>query len=245
MRFSKKKFLSLPKTRQHKKCAEILKNLITSFDPELFSHLLELEGYIGIHLTLSNSLETLSNAYHQHLQAAHWNIKEYQLLFGVKTQDRETPLREPYPIDIYLDQLRSAHNVGSIIRTCEAFQLGSLYFSKDTPFIDNPKVIKTAMGTVQGVKSQVLGHFNELKRPIIALETSTKATSLFEFEFPPSFTLILGNEELGLSSQSLSEADHFLEIPLAGMKNSLNVASAFSITAAFIENQFRAKLCPI
>jgi tRNA G18 (ribose-2'-O)-methylase SpoU len=50
-------------------------------------------------------------------------------------------------------------------------------------------------------------------------------------------TLIFGNEEFGISNQILSQVDHLVEIPLVGLKNSLNVANAFSIIASAIRNR--------
>ncbi len=46
-----------------------------------------------------------------------------------------------------------------------------------------------------------------------------------------SFTLLLGNEETGLSAHALSQADIILKIPMFGYKNSLNVGCAFAIVA--------------
>ena len=74
----------------------------------------------------------------------------------------------------------------------------------------------------------------DLPRPIIALDTGDAALSVLEFDFPETFTLILGNEEYGISNESLAEVDYILEIPLFGAKNSLNVACAFAIAASKI-----------
>jgi tRNA G18 (ribose-2'-O)-methylase SpoU len=60
---------------------------------------------------------------------------------------------------------------------------------------------------------------------------------LSDFIFPASFTLILGNEEYGISNESLKLADYIVEIPLFGAKNSLNVACAFAIAASQIRRQ--------
>jgi tRNA G18 (ribose-2'-O)-methylase SpoU len=50
----------------------------------------------------------------------------------------------------------------------------------------------------------------QLPKPLIALETVPNAPSLFDFTFPKEFTLLLGNEEYGLSDQALSMADQSL-----------------------------------
>jgi tRNA G18 (ribose-2'-O)-methylase SpoU len=121
--------------------------------------------------------------------------------------------------------------VGSIIRTTEAFRLGEIHFSEKTPYIDHPKIAKSAMGCDLLVPCHQNSSLSSLKRPFIALETTDYSSSLYDYVFPPSFTLFLGNEEFGLSEKNLKEADVVLEIPLWGSKNSLNVASAFAIAA--------------
>jgi len=186
-----------------------------------------------------SSLKTIADRYHHHLKLAKRNLKEHNLLPCIRQGDKEigAPNR---PIAIYLDHVRSAHNVGSMIRTTEAFSLGTLYFSEDTPFIDCKQVRDAAMGAEQWVNCKQIGALitlEDLPRPIIAMETGTEATSIFDFIFPETFTLVMGNEEYGCSEVLLRQADYIIEIPLRGRKNSLNVANAFAIAAGEIERQ--------
>jgi tRNA G18 (ribose-2'-O)-methylase SpoU len=81
---------------------------------------------------------------------------------------------------------------------------------------------------------------SQLPHPVIALDTSDEAVSLNDFLFPAAFTLVLGNEEYGISDEALRLSDILVEIPLLGVKNSLNVACAFAIAAAQIRRQFSA-----
>lgn len=167
------------------------------------------------------------------MQLAGLSLKEHNLLPTLRTGDRE-PKRDFPNIAIYLDHVRSAYNVGSILRTVEALRIGKVYFSEKTPFIDNEKVKRTAMGAAELVPCFQNVPLSDLPRPIIALDTSNAAVSVAEFDFPESFTLILGNEEYGISNESLKEVDHIVEIPLFGAKNSLNIACAFAIAASRI-----------
>lgn len=223
---TKRKFLQISLLRQHRKCAETLRN------GELKRYR-ELEEWLNLS-TMDNTPESLSNRYHFHLTEAKMRHKEHNLL--VEKGDKERG-EEPWPIAIYLDHIRSAHNVGSIIRTCEALSLGTLYFSPQTPFIDHPQVQKTAMGAAEWVQGRVCTDLAELPRPLIALETSKEATELYAFPFPETFTLAIGNEEYGLSETILKQADFLVTIPMRGRKNSLNVANAFAIAAAEIQRQ--------
>ncbi len=208
----------------------------------LFAHYQEIVEWLGINLeTLQiGDKKALADRYHWHLRAGKLSLKEQNLLPAISKGDRTKVVAPPLPISIYLDHIRSAHNVGSIIRTTEALSLGRLCFSTDTPFADHVQVVKTAMGAeVECVRDANLA---KLPRPIIALETSVEAISLYDFIFPEEFTLVLGNEEYGCSDESLRLADHVVEIPLFGKKNSLNVANAFAIVAGEIRRSLRKSL---
>lgn len=148
--------------------------------------------------------------------------------------DHPAPLAKPLPFDIYLDTLRSAHNVGSILRTVEAFQLGAVHLGGYTPGLEHNQVLIASMGASDWVTVHRHTPLNELKRPLIAFETTLTATPLPQFSFPPEGTLIFGNEKYGCSETILTHADYIVSIPLFGRKSSLNVANAFAIVAAFL-----------
>ena len=224
--------LNVDKAR-HKQAAEALKEAY--LDQTKFPHYQKLEAELNLP-KIDYNPESLSDRYHEHLHMATISLKEYSFLPNVSHLDSLS--NEPFlPIDIYLDNLRSAHNVGSIIRTTEAFRLGEIHFSEKTPFSDHPKITKSSMGTAPLVACYHNTSLETLKRPLIALETHASAISLYEFTFPSTFTLLLGNEEYGLSKAALFKADIILKIPLVGFKNSLNVSNAFAIIAGEIRRQ--------
>lgn len=226
--FTKEKFSELSLKAQHKKCAEFLHDILSGGQASL-AHYNELCSWLDLQ-GLPEKKEKLLDRYHWHLAQSDTSIKESS--FFVSTQDR--PEASNYlPITIYLENLRSAHNVGAILRTVEAFRIGEVVFSEQMIDASHPKVQKSAMGTQEWVASKKKP-LNECPRPLIALETIPTACPYYDFAFPDSFTLAVGNEEYGLSKELLEEANIFIQIPLVGRKNSLNVASAFAIIAAEI-----------
>jgi tRNA G18 (ribose-2'-O)-methylase SpoU len=241
--FTRRKFLTFSHEMQHKKCAALIRKLYEHPDKNLWDHYNEIQGWMNRSVLLSDFPEVMSHRYHEHLNEAKVSLKEHSLLPRIRQGDAVMPLAKRLEASVYLDQIRSAHNVGSILRTVEAFQLGDVYFSPNTPFADHPQVQKTAMGCSQTVLCHGQSTLKELPRPLIALETSPDATPLHQFQFPDSFCLAIGNEEFGLSQNTLEQADILLEIPLYGRKNSLNVANAFAIAAAVLSNQLRSKEC--
>lgn len=229
---TKRRFLLLSSPERHKTCALLLRAHYEAKTTDLSDYNF-LTNLLNLHPYPFTTFQALADRYHFHLQQAGLSIKEHHLLPSLRTE-KQTPIEPFLPIAIYLDNVRSPHNVGNILRTTEALRLGSVYFSPKTPFIDNEKVSRTALGAATLVPTFQNVPLSSLPRPLIALDTSNSAIPLSTFIFPPSFTLVLGNEEYGLSPSTLSEIDHLLEIPLLGAQNSLNIASAFAIAAARI-----------
>lgn len=238
--FTKLKFLKLPLKQQHKKCAEILRSIYENILKKekidlLFEEYNKLLNFLDLPSFREESLKKISDRYHFHLKEACVFLKEHNLLPSIKTKDKKAK-SEFSKNAIYLDNIRSAYNVGNILRTTEALRIGKVYFSKKTPFIDNKKVIKTSMGAFKIVPSFQNIPLKSLPRPFIALETAENAYNIFDFKFPKKdFTIILGNEEYGISDEILKEVDYIIEIPMLGCKNSINVASAFAILASQIK----------
>ena len=225
------KLKTLTIKQQHKHAARIIREILEE-NKDASSYLLLAPLFS---LSPPRTLKQWCDRFHFHYKLAHEHISETSLL-QVRTCDRLSGANY-LTIDIYLDHLRSAHNVGSILRTNEAFRIGEVYFGGYTP-TDPIKIHKTSMGSVQHVVCHQNASYETLtKRPLIALETVDGAIDLESFIFPSSFTLILGNEETGISDQGLSLSTQFIQIPLVGMKNSINVAAAFAIVAAKIRHQ--------
>jgi len=141
-------------------------------------------------------------------------------------------------VAIYLENLRSGHNIGNILRTAEAMQIGSVYLSPKMCSKEHPSVKKAAMGAEQWVSVIENAHLEDLPRPLIAIELTQNAESIEAFSFPKGpFSIAFGNEVCGLSQKALDAADAVVQIPLYGKKASLNVSNAFAIVAHKIREQ--------
>lgn len=230
-------FLRLSMRVRHKVAAPLLRRFYEERDAGALADYRRIETWMGLPQLEPTHFQALSDRYHDHLTQADISWKEHNLLVPC-THQIDSPSAVPYlPIGIYLDNLRSAFNVGSILRTTEAFRLGTVYFGGNTPYIDNSKVQKTSMYAFDKVPCRQGS--DALPGPLIALETLQGAPTLFDFPFPEVFTLVLGNEEYGVSEALLSRVSAVVQIPLWGFKNSLNVASAYAIAAGVISHRRR------
>ncbi len=154
----------------------------------------------------------------------------------IDTNDKTLSPSTPFKISIVLENLRSAFNVGSIIRTAESFNLERVYLSGYTATPDSEKVLKSSMGAEKNIPWEPGPDTPELIRnlkakgyEIVAIETAKNALSLEAFIPTHPTAVIFGNERFGISKETLTEADHIVRVPLYGKKNSLNVATCAGI----------------
>ncbi len=137
-----------------------------------------------------------------------------------------------YRAVLFLEDLRSPFNVGSIFRTAEAFGVEKILLTRATPSPELPRSRRSAMGCVDRVPWDIR-MLEEIRQEsdgavIFALETG--GTPIGEFSFPRNGIALIGNEELGLSHEARALAqEHICSIPMAGKKASLNVAVAVGI----------------
>jgi tRNA-Thr(GGU) m(6)t(6)A37 methyltransferase TsaA len=153
--------------------------------------------------------------------------------------DKPGAERTTAPLRVIADNLRSAFNVGAILRTAECFGVEHVSLSGYTPTPDQDKTARTSLGTEKSVRwssdpnvHDVIAQAKRDGYSVIALETARSAVTLDEFEWPERAALLLGNERFGLDRDVLDQADHIVKIPMHGTKNSLNVGIACGITLA-------------
>lgn len=159
------------------------------------------------------------------IQTAEWD------LLIPETGELDFQQTQQLPLAIYLEDIRSPFNVGSIFRTAHCFGVQRAFLSPMTPHPDHPRAKRTARGCENQINWQQVTLDCIAKEPgIFALETGGQ--SLREFDFPSEGLVLIGSEELGLSPEALSLADQSLgrvSIPMLGAKRSLNVSVAFGI----------------
>lgn len=143
---------------------------------------------------------------------------------------------------ILVENVRSAYNVGAMFRTADGTGQTGLILVGYTPDATNPKVPKTSLGAEKTVKYvswheteklsviEIVSQIKNLGITVAGLELSVKATDLYEY-VPSNYPLVLcvGNEVEGLSVELMQQVDLFIQIPMNGAKQSLNVAEAASI----------------
>ena len=153
-------------------------------------------------------------------------------------------------IVIIAHNLRSSHNVGSLLRTAEGLSVSRVYLSGYTPYplaknddrlphiarkVD-AQIQKTALGAEKLVKWQ---HEPDIDKTIhtlqtqgyviIGLEQTADAVSLPDFRVSPKIAVIIGREVEGIEQAVLDMCDKHVQIPMFGKKESFNVVQASAI----------------
>jgi tRNA G18 (ribose-2'-O)-methylase SpoU len=160
---------------------------------------------------------------------------------------------------VLLDNIRSAWNVGSILRSADGFGFSQAFLCGITPMPDNAAVTKTSLGAEDSVPwsyhKDAVKLVNGLEGEgwkVLALEEDQRAISIEGASSSPGLdsarsssrpaehspdavreraVLIMGNEVTGVDPGLLELCDHILYIPMRGEKKSFNVAVAFGIAA--------------
>ena len=141
------------------------------------------------------------------------------------------------PIYALCDNIRSLYNVGAIFRTSDGAFIEKLYLTGYTPYPPRKEIEKVALGSTLSVPFEyhkdpveVIKKLKSDGIKICVLEITDEKKLIWDFkktDFP--VCLVIGNEITGVSKDIIDLADFSAEIPMYGMKQSLNVSVAYGI----------------
>ena len=143
-------------------------------------------------------------------------------------------LIEENNIIVMLDHLEDPHNLGAIIRTCEAAGVSGIIIPKDRSVSVNSTVMKVSAGALELVKiSQVTNLAQTLnylkKQGYWIVGTDMLGTKYSEIDYSGKTVIVIGNEGKGMSDIITKNCDFIASIPMRGNINSLNASVAAGI----------------
>jgi 23S rRNA (guanosine2251-2'-O)-methyltransferase len=143
---------------------------------------------------------------------------------------------------LLLHNIRSEHNVGAIFRTADGAGIAKLYLAGYTPSpIDRfgrvvPEIEKTSLGASRMVSYEqvedtllLIARLQAQGVQVVVVEQTASSISLYDFVPATDALYIVGNEVEGVPTDICAAADVCIMIPMAGEKESLNVATATGI----------------
>ena len=151
-----------------------------------------------------------------------------------KYVDLDEILETENPLIVILDHLEDPHNLGAIIRTCEAAGVDGIIIPKDRSVEVNGTVYKTSVGTVESVKiARVTNIVNTMeylkKKGFWITGTDMEGTNYKEIDYKGSTAIVIGNEGKGISKRVEDNVDFIASIPMYGSTNSLNASVSAGI----------------
>ena len=136
---------------------------------------------------------------------------------------------------VMLDHLEDPHNVGAIIRTCEAAGVDGIILPTDRQVQINSTVMKTSAGTLDNVNivsvTNVANTIDKLKKAGFWIVGTALDDSVDyrEIDYSGKIVLIIGNEGSGMTNLVTKKCDYIAKIPMYGTTNSLNASVAAGI----------------
>lgn len=141
-------------------------------------------------------------------------------------------------IVVVLDNVRSAHNVGSVFRTSDSFKVDKVFLCGICPVPPSAEIHKSGLGAEDSVGWEhcedtmvAVERLRDEGYTIVSVEQTVNSVKLDRFRpyatqesAEGTYALIFGNEVDGVSQEVVDASDFSLEIPQFGMKHSLNIS---------------------
>jgi len=170
-------------------------------------------------------LDKLVNGMHQGIIV---NVPDYEYA------DIDDFIHKENSFVVILDHLEDPHNLGAIIRTCEAAGVDGIIIPKDRSVEVNATVIKVSTGAINNMN---VARVTNLSRTIDELKkegfwivgTDMNGTSYDEIDYKGKIAIVIGNEGSGMSRIVRESCDFIASIPMIGTTNSLNASVATGI----------------
>ena len=149
---------------------------------------------------------------------------------------------------LVLDNIRSAHNVGSAFRTGDAFKVDKVFLCGICAVPPSPEIHKSALGAEFSVEWEhsertlpVIARLRDAGYTIVSVEQAENSVSLekLELDMKKKYALVFGNEVMGVGQEVVDASDMVLEIPQFGTKHSLNISVSAGVVLWEVCRQFK------
>ena len=158
-----------------------------------------------------------------------FNVRDH---FKSMTVDdiREDLKKDQLPCAVLMQNIEGDFNIGNIIRTSNNFNVSEIFYFGKKKYDK-----RSALGVYNYSKVTYLESFEQVKAlksiyTFIGLENNIdNTTPIKSFIYPKKPIFVMGEENVGITEESSSLIDYFLEIPSRGSVRSLNVGTAAAI----------------
>lgn len=195
------------------------------FNDKEINSLLEKRKIIA-EIRSKREIDNLANGVHQGIILV---VSDYQY------SDIKTVFENNDDFVVLLDHLEDPHNLGAIIRTCEAAGVKTIIMPRDRQVQINATVMKTSVGTLDNMNivsvSNLVNAIEKLQSNGFWVVGTALSDSVDyrEIDYSGKIALVIGNEGTGISNLVAKKCDFLAKIPMYGETNSLNASVAAGI----------------
>lgn len=174
------------------------------------------------------SLDKICHGLHQGIILEVEDVKTYSF------EEVIPSITKAYPLVVILDHIEDPHNLGAIIRSCEAFGVDAIVLPNDRSAQITSTVVKTSAGTVDKIKIIKVPNLNNTIRKLKdsgywIVGTDMEGTDYTTIDYKAKIAIVIGNEGKGISRLVGENCDYLAKIPMVGTVNSLNASVACGI----------------
>ncbi|MEO1927712.1 MAG: TrmH family RNA methyltransferase [Nautiliaceae bacterium] len=134
---------------------------------------------------------------------------------------------------VFMDYVYSSHNLAAIVRTCDAVNIGKLYYRHQKKVKLNTEI---TMGAHKWIFHEYIDNIEDFYKNIkkegyqvVVTLLDNETVDFREIDYTKPTLIVLGNEVEGASDISIKYADKKVKIPMYGMSQSLNVSVANAV----------------
>ena len=152
------------------------------------------------------------------------------------------PSEKKYPLIVILDGIEDPHNLGAIIRTCDAFSVDGIIMKKRNEVPLNSTVAKVSTGAICYEKVASVPNLSQAIRKLkdngfwVVTSDGSGTTNYDEIDYKCPIALVVGSEGFGVSRLLVRDSDFIAKIPMVGHVNSLNASVATAVFLAQISS---------
>ncbi len=146
---------------------------------------------------------------------------------------------------VFMDYVYSSHNLAAIVRTCDAVNIGKLYYRHQKKVKLNTEI---TMGAHKWIFHEYIDNIEDFYKNIkkegyqvVVTLLDNETVDFREIDYTKPTLIVLGNEVEGASDISIKYADKKVKIPMYGMSQSLNVSVANAVILYEAQRQRAAK----
>jgi TrmH family RNA methyltransferase len=153
----------------------------------------------------------------------------------------------PIPFFLIAESIEKPGNLGTMLRSCDAAGVDAVILCDPTTDIHNPNVVRSSIGTlftqriIEASSEETLAFLKKHEISIVAA-TPNADREFTQADFKVPLAIAVGTEQYGLSKIWMREANIAVRIPMLGVADALNVASATTLFLYEVVRQRRSAL---